>query len=125
MKLAEQIRKHRKENNLTQDQLATELHTTRQTVSKWEQGTIEPNVQMIVQLAQRFDISTDELLTGQTSHPYKREESQSYPEHFKFLGFLISKVVVRINFGSYRVRYNNTNLYKLIVSVSYFNLGGT
>lgn len=43
MKLAEQIRKHRKENNLTQDQLATELHTTRQTVSKWEQGTIEPN----------------------------------------------------------------------------------
>ena len=26
MKLAEQIRKHRKENNLTQDQLATELH---------------------------------------------------------------------------------------------------
>ena len=73
MKLAEQIRKHRKENNLTQDQLATELHTTRQTVSKWEQGTIEPNVQMIVQLAQRFDISTDELLTGQTSHPYKEK----------------------------------------------------
>ena len=27
MKLAEQIRKHRKENDLTQDQLATELHT--------------------------------------------------------------------------------------------------
>lgn len=80
MKLAEQIRKHRKENDLTQDQLATELHTTRQTVSKWEQGTIEPNAQMIVQLAQRFDISTDELLTGGTSHPYKREETQSYPE---------------------------------------------
>lgn len=39
---------------------------------------------MIVQLAQRFDISTDELLTGQTSHPYKREESQSYPEHLNF-----------------------------------------
>lgn len=91
MKLAEQIRKHRKENNLTQDQLATELHTTRQTVSKWEQGTIEPNVQMIVQLAQRFDISTDELLTGQTSHPYKREESQSYPEHLNFWDFLSQK----------------------------------
>ena len=70
MKLAEQIRKHRKENDLTQDQLATELHTHR---FKWEQGTIEPNAQMIVQLAQRFDISTDELLTGQTSHPYKEK----------------------------------------------------
>ena len=79
---------------------------------------------MIVQLAQRFDISTDELLTGQTSHPYKREESQSYPEHLNFWDFLSQKwwfVLILVVI----VRYNNTNLYKLIVSVSYFNLGGT
>ena len=71
--------------------MATELHITRQTVSKWEQGTIEPNAQMIVQLAQRFDISTDELLTGETFHPYKREASQSYTEHLNFWDFLSQK----------------------------------
>ena len=91
MKLAEQIRKHRKENNLTQDQLATELHTTRQTVSKWEQGTIEPNAQMIVQLAQRFDITTDELLTGKPSYSSRKEKTQSYPEHLNFWDFLSQK----------------------------------
>ena len=36
MKLAEQIRKHRKENNLTQDQLATELHDT---PNRFQMGT--------------------------------------------------------------------------------------
>lgn len=91
MKLAEQIRKHRKENDLTQDQLATELHTTRQTVSKWEQGTIEPNAQMIVQLAERFDITTDELLTGKLSYSSRIETKQSYPEHLNFWDFLSQK----------------------------------
>lgn len=36
MKLAEQIRKHRKENNLTQDRLATELHDT---PNRFQMGT--------------------------------------------------------------------------------------
>ncbi|PNZ31794.1 putative DNA binding protein [Staphylococcus petrasii] len=90
MKLAEQIKKHRKKNNLTQDQLATELHTTRQTISKWEQGTIEPNVQMIVQLAEKFGISTDELLTGEETTLHKEEVNQK-PQHLNFWDFLSQK----------------------------------
>ncbi|GGG94469.1 XRE family transcriptional regulator [Staphylococcus pragensis] len=90
MKLAEQIKKHRKKNNLTQDQLATELHTTRQTISKWEQGTIEPNVQMIIQLAEKFGISTDELLTGEET-PLHKEEVNQTPQHLNFWDFLSQK----------------------------------
>lgn len=90
MKLAEQIRKHRKKNNLTQDQLATELHTTRQTISKWEQGTIEPNVQMIIQLAEKFGISTDELLTGEETTLHNEEINQT-SQHLNFWDFLSQK----------------------------------
>ncbi|MCJ1655336.1 helix-turn-helix transcriptional regulator [Staphylococcus sp. NRL 16/872] len=90
MKLAEQIKKHRKKNNLTQDQLATELHTTRQTISKWEQGTIEPNAQMIVQLANKFGISTDELLTGEETTLHKEEVNQP-SQHLNFWDFLSQK----------------------------------
>ncbi|MCI2773899.1 helix-turn-helix domain-containing protein [Staphylococcus petrasii] len=90
MKLAEQIKKPRKKNNLTQDQLATELHTTRQTISKWEQGTIEPNVQMIVQLAEKFGISTDELLTGEETTLHKEQINQT-PQHLNFWDFLSQK----------------------------------
>ncbi|PNZ70601.1 XRE family transcriptional regulator [Staphylococcus croceilyticus] len=90
MKLAEQIKKHRKKNNLTQDQLATELHTTRQTISKWEQGTIEPNAQMIIQLAEKFGISTDELLTGEETTLHK-EEVNPTSQHLNFWDFLSQK----------------------------------
>lgn len=84
MKLAEQIKKYRKEQGLTQDQLAAELHTTRQTVSKWEQGSIEPNAQMIVNLAQMFDITTDELLTGENMSNFTKELNETGTEHLNF-----------------------------------------
>ncbi|WP_245393560.1 helix-turn-helix domain-containing protein [Staphylococcus coagulans] len=64
MRLAEQIKKLRIEKELTQEMLAIEMHTTRQTISKWEQGTIEPNIQMLNKLASFFNVSLDELVNG-------------------------------------------------------------
>ncbi len=63
-RLAEQIKKLRIENELTQEMLAIEMHTTRQTISKWEQWTIEPNIQMLNKLASFFNVSLDELVNG-------------------------------------------------------------
>ena len=60
MRFADQIKKLRIEHELTQEMLATEMHTTRQTVSKWEQGTIEPIIQMLNKLASFFNVSFDE-----------------------------------------------------------------
>ncbi len=67
MKVSSQIKKYRKNAEMTQTELAEKLYTTRQTVSKWEQGTIEPNIDMLIQLAQLFDVSVDELVTGEQS----------------------------------------------------------
>ncbi len=67
MKVSNQIKKYRKNAEMTQTELAEKLYTTRQTVSKWEQGTIEPNIDMLIQLAQLFDITVDELVTGEQS----------------------------------------------------------
>ncbi len=64
MRLAEQIKKLRIENELTQEMLAIEMHTTRQTISKWEQWTIEPNIQMLNKLASFFNVSLDKLVNG-------------------------------------------------------------
>lgn len=64
MRLADQIKKLRIENELTQEMLATKMHTTRQTISKWEQGTIEPSIQMLNKLASFFNVSLDELVNG-------------------------------------------------------------
>ncbi|UXR76399.1 MULTISPECIES: helix-turn-helix transcriptional regulator [unclassified Staphylococcus] len=73
MELSTQIRKYRKAAGLTQEALAEKLNTTRQSVSKWEQGVLEPNFQMLNELATLFEISLDELVNGvQTKNSRER-----------------------------------------------------
>ena len=49
--IGERIRSLRKENALTQDELAAQLHVTRQTVSNYENGKSEPDLDMPVRIA--------------------------------------------------------------------------
>ena len=62
MKLNEKIHLLRKQNNMTQEQLAERLAVTRQTVSKWELSESEPDAAYIVQLSEIFQVTTDHLL---------------------------------------------------------------
>ena len=55
------IRKIRKEKNLTQEELAEQLHVTSQAVSKWENETGLPDITQIVPLCRVLEISADEL----------------------------------------------------------------
>ena len=65
MILGEQIKKHRILLNMTQDDLCQKLNTTRQTVSKWEKNMIEPDINTLLKLSNIFDISLNELITGE------------------------------------------------------------
>lgn len=65
MILGEQIKKHRILLNMTQEDLCQKLNTTRQTVSKWEKNVIEPNINTLLKLSNIFDISLNELITGE------------------------------------------------------------
>lgn len=60
--LAENIRKFRKERSLTQEQLAEVLGVTAGAVYKWEAKLSIPDLELIVQMADFFDISVDVLL---------------------------------------------------------------
>lgn len=60
--LAENIRTFRKERNLTQERLAEALGVTVGAVYKWESGLSQPELNMIVELADFFDTSVDALL---------------------------------------------------------------
>lgn len=65
MILGEQIKKHRILLNMTQEDLCQKLNTTRQTVSKWEKNRIEPDINTLLKLSNIFDISLNELITGE------------------------------------------------------------
>ena len=62
MMLAENIRTFRKERSLTQEQLAEALGVTAGAVYKWEAKLSIPELGLIIQMADFFDISVDVLL---------------------------------------------------------------
>lgn len=62
IRIAENIRSFRKAAGLTQEQLAEAVGVTVGAVSKWEAGLSNPDLAMIVKLADLFEISVDVLL---------------------------------------------------------------
>ena len=64
MELAGQIRRHRKELGLSQDELAERIHVSRQTVSNWETDRTYPDVQSLLLLSTLFGTTVDELIKG-------------------------------------------------------------
>lgn len=63
-KIGKFIKKLRKDNNLTQDELAKKLGVTYQAVSKWENGKSIPDIAIIKNISNLFNINIDELLDG-------------------------------------------------------------
>ena len=61
-KLAENIRRFRKERSLTQEQLSEVLGVTAGAVHKWEAKLSVPDLDLIVEMADFFDTSVDVLL---------------------------------------------------------------
>ena len=46
----------------TQVELANRLGVAKQTVSNWENGNIQPSIEMLIRLANLFNVTTDYLL---------------------------------------------------------------
>lgn len=59
--MANQIKILRKAKGVTQEEIGTALGLSYQAISKWENGTALPDVQMIPKIAEYFGISIDEL----------------------------------------------------------------
>ena len=62
IKLAENIKSLRKSHSLTQEQLAETLGVTVGAVYKWEAGLSTPEIKLIMEIADLFEVSVDVLL---------------------------------------------------------------
>lgn len=65
------IAAYRKRSGLTQAGLAEKLNYSDKAVSKWERGESVPDVQTLVQLADQFGVTVNELLTDPNALPEK------------------------------------------------------
>ena len=59
----------RKAKHISQEEFAARLNVVRQTVSKWENGTSLPDVQMLLKIADVLDVSVNALLNDNRENP--------------------------------------------------------
>lgn len=59
---SENLKTLRKNKGITQEELAVRLNVVRQTVSKWEKGQSVPDAEMLVKLAEIFEVPVSQLL---------------------------------------------------------------
>lgn len=64
--IAESLKELRTANSLTQQQLADHLHKTRATYCRYETGTLKPDIDTLIALADFYKVSLD-YLTGRYS----------------------------------------------------------
>ena len=62
MMLAENLQVLRKQNNLSQEELAEKCQVSRQAIAKWESGESVPTIDKLVYLAEYYGVSLDELV---------------------------------------------------------------
>lgn len=69
MTFGERLYQLRKEKNLSQEELAEQLDVSRQSVSRWENGTASPDFDKTVRLSEIFGVTTDYLIKGEEQVP--------------------------------------------------------
>ena len=57
--IGENIRDYRKKNNLTQEQFAERLGVTYQSVSRWENGTTYPDLELLPAISDLLSITVE------------------------------------------------------------------
>ena len=81
MMLKENIRNIRKEKAMTQEALAEAMGVTTAAVSKWETGQCVPDVELLLNLADFFEVSVDTLL----GHELKVDRKKALLEEMEAL----------------------------------------
>ena len=92
MSFVEKMIELRKQQNLSQQDLADRLGVSRQAISRWETGAVQPLADSVKSLAQVFQVSTDYLLNDDLDAPTPpqpaatpQEEPKPARKHRKWL----------------------------------------
>ena len=74
------LKELRKEKGITQEQMADELGVSGRTISRWETGSNMPDISLLVEIAEFFDVSIPEIIKGERKSESMREEVKEVVE---------------------------------------------
>ncbi len=102
--LSDNIKKLRKDNNLSQEDLADKLGVSRQSISKWEQGDAYPEMDKLMQMAELFNVSLDNLVHSNINDVKTKENNKKTIDNYiKTVSSFITDAIslfARMNFKS-------------------------
>jgi len=75
IKFSENLRRLRKEKDITQEELSTFIGVSSQAISKWERGEGYPDITFLPSIASFFNVSIDELF-GMNEIHYKEKRNE-------------------------------------------------
>ena len=107
----------RKEKNLTQEQLAERLGVSNRTVSRWENGNNMPDISLLSEIAEFYDVSIPELIYGERKSENMREEAKEVAETMSDYAKAEKETLVK--------SIRNMSLIGLIALIIYMVLGRT
>ena len=87
MEFHEKLQELRKRTGITQEELAQALFVSRTAVSKWESGRGFPSIESLKAISRHFNISIDELLSGQELLTIAEEDSKTQKQELQRLIF--------------------------------------
>ncbi|MBR3585004.1 MAG: helix-turn-helix domain-containing protein [Oscillospiraceae bacterium] len=70
------LKELRKEKELTQEQLAEKLNVSGRTVSRWETGSNMPDIGMLVELADFYEVSIPEIIAGERKSEIMNQDTR-------------------------------------------------
>lgn len=68
------LKELRKEKGITQEQVAEKLNVSARTVSRWETGRNMPDISLLVEIAELFDVTIPEIINGERKDETMNEE---------------------------------------------------
>lgn len=77
-KISRNIKKLRNTSGMTQEELASKIHVTRQTVSSWETDRTQPDLQILQSIAEVFGVEPEEIIYGKKRNIAEEKEKQLF-----------------------------------------------
>lgn len=79
-KMGSFLKELRKEKNITQEQLAEELGVSGRTVSRWETGNNMPDISILIEISEFYDVSIPEIVSGERKSENMNDETKKVAE---------------------------------------------
>lgn len=109
MNLGKKIIELRKDNKMSQEDLAEVLNVTRQTISNWENGKNYPDIGTLILLSDKFHIPLDILLKGDNKM-INNIDNKVHHHHIFKIAIISLIIILIIGISSFLIINNHRNL---------------